>query len=132
MAGYMGFRNLRRWTESGRDGGRSRGLTPAATPPVRSRFRGPYRRRLISRSTTPGPAIGQAATRVADARSRAYEKHEAPLFEVYGLGLTHKHLPEIMKAPASPAARSSFRPWVISVKACWCSCHCIDLLPGAP
>ena len=27
----------------------------------------------------------------------AYEKGEAPLFETYALGLTHKHLPEIMK-----------------------------------
>ena len=27
----------------------------------------------------------------------AYEKDEAPAFELYGLGLKHKHLPEIMK-----------------------------------
>ena len=27
----------------------------------------------------------------------AYEKNEAPAFEIYGLGLTHKHLPEIVK-----------------------------------
>jgi N-acetyl-gamma-glutamyl-phosphate reductase len=27
----------------------------------------------------------------------AYEKGEAPLFETYALGLTHKHIPEIMK-----------------------------------
>lgn len=27
----------------------------------------------------------------------AYEKSEAPLFELYALGLTHKHLPEIMR-----------------------------------
>ena len=27
----------------------------------------------------------------------AYEKGEAPPFEIYGLGLAHKHLPEIMK-----------------------------------
>ena len=27
----------------------------------------------------------------------AYEKGEAPAFEIYGLGLTHKHLPEIVK-----------------------------------
>ncbi|MBE2263770.1 MAG: N-acetyl-gamma-glutamyl-phosphate reductase [Burkholderiaceae bacterium] len=27
----------------------------------------------------------------------AYEKHEAPLFELYALGLQHKHLPEIMR-----------------------------------
>ncbi len=27
----------------------------------------------------------------------AYERNEAPLFELYGLGLKHKHLPEIMK-----------------------------------
>lgn len=27
----------------------------------------------------------------------AYEKGEAPAFEVYGLGLKHKHIPEIMK-----------------------------------
>ena len=27
----------------------------------------------------------------------AYEKNEAPAFELYGLGLKHKHMPEIMK-----------------------------------
>ena len=27
----------------------------------------------------------------------AYEKGEAPLFELYGLGLSHKHLPEILR-----------------------------------
>jgi N-acetyl-gamma-glutamyl-phosphate reductase len=27
----------------------------------------------------------------------AYEKNEAPAFQIYGLGLTHKHVPEIVK-----------------------------------
>ncbi len=41
----------------------------------------------------------------------AYETHNAPLFEVYGLGLEHKHTPEIVKW-SGLAARPLFVPSV--------------------
>ncbi|MDE2578471.1 MAG: N-acetyl-gamma-glutamyl-phosphate reductase [Hyphomicrobiales bacterium] len=41
----------------------------------------------------------------------AYETHKAPLFEEYGLGLEHKHVPEIMRW-SGLAARPLFAPAV--------------------
>lgn len=63
----------------------------------------------------------------------AYEKGEAPLFELYALGLEHKHLPEIM-AYAKLTARPLFVPSVgnfrqgmlVSIPL-----H-LDALPGRP
>lgn len=63
----------------------------------------------------------------------AYEKHEAPLFEVYGLGLTHKHLPEIMKYTGL-SRRPIFIPSVGNFRQgmlVQLPLH-LDLLPGAP
>ncbi|MCS6854650.1 MAG: N-acetyl-gamma-glutamyl-phosphate reductase [Elioraea sp.] len=63
----------------------------------------------------------------------AYEKGEAPAFELYGLGLEHKHLPEIMRY-AGLARRPIFVPSVgnfrqgmlVSIPL-----H-LDALPGRP
>lgn len=55
----------------------------------------------------------------------AYEQGQAAPFELYALGLSHKHLPEILKYTGSRAARSSSPRWATSARACWCNCRCI-------
>ena len=63
----------------------------------------------------------------------AYEKNEAPAFEVYGLGLTHKHLPEIVKytgltrRPIFIPAVGNFRQGMLVQL----PLH-LDMLPGQP
>jgi N-acetyl-gamma-glutamyl-phosphate reductase len=63
----------------------------------------------------------------------AYEKGEAPAFELYGLGLKHKHLPEIMKytgltrRPVFIPAVGNFRQGMLVQL----PLH-LDLLPGQP
>lgn len=63
----------------------------------------------------------------------AYEKGEAPAFEVYGLGLKHKHLPEIMKytgltrRPVFIPSVGNFRQGMLVQL----PLH-LDLLPGQP
>jgi N-acetyl-gamma-glutamyl-phosphate reductase len=63
----------------------------------------------------------------------AYEAGLAPLFEVYALGLTHKHLPEIMcysgltRRPVFIPAVGNFRQGMLVQMAL----H-LDILPGAP
>jgi N-acetyl-gamma-glutamyl-phosphate reductase len=63
----------------------------------------------------------------------AYEKGEAPAFEVYGLGLQHKHLPEIIKytgltrRPIFIPAVGNFRQGMLVQVAL----H-LDILPGKP
>ena len=49
----------------------------------------------------------------------AYEAGEAPDFELYGLGLEHKHLPEMQQYSGSRGGRSSCRRSAISARACW-------------
>jgi N-acetyl-gamma-glutamyl-phosphate reductase len=63
----------------------------------------------------------------------AYEKGEAPAFELYGLGLKHKHLPEIMKH-SGLTRRPVFIPSVGNFKQgmlVQLPLH-LDLLPGQP
>ena len=63
----------------------------------------------------------------------AYEKGEAPAFELYGLGLKHKHLPEIM-AYTGLTRRPVFVPSVGNFKQgmlVQVPLH-LDLLPGQP
>lgn len=63
----------------------------------------------------------------------AYESGQAPAFEVYGLGLTHKHIPEIMKY-ASLSRRPLFVPSVGNFKQgmlVQLPLH-LDSLPGKP
>jgi N-acetyl-gamma-glutamyl-phosphate reductase len=63
----------------------------------------------------------------------AYEKGEAPAFELYGLGLKHKHLPEIMKYTGL-TRRPVFIPSVGNFKQgmlVQLPLH-LDLLPGQP
>ncbi|WP_332777956.1 N-acetyl-gamma-glutamyl-phosphate reductase [Polaromonas sp.] len=63
----------------------------------------------------------------------AYEAGTAPLFEVYGLGLAHKHLPEIMKYTGL-TRRPVFIPSVGNFKQgmlVQLPLH-LDLLPGQP
>jgi N-acetyl-gamma-glutamyl-phosphate reductase len=63
----------------------------------------------------------------------AYEKGEAPAFELYGLGLKHKHLPEIMKY-SGLTRRPVFIPSVGNFKQgmlVQLPLH-LDLLPGQP
>lgn len=63
----------------------------------------------------------------------AYEKGEAPAFELYGLGLKHKHLPEIM-AYTGLTRRPVFIPSVGNFKQgmlVQLPLH-LDLLPGQP
>lgn len=63
----------------------------------------------------------------------AYEKAEAPPFELYGLGLKHKHLPEIMRysgltrRPVFMPAVANFRQGMLVQL----PLH-LDLLPGQP
>jgi N-acetyl-gamma-glutamyl-phosphate reductase len=63
----------------------------------------------------------------------AYEKGEAPAFELYGLGLKHKHLPEIMKysgltrRPVFIPSVGNFRQGMLVQL----PLH-LDLLPGRP
>ena len=63
----------------------------------------------------------------------AYEKGEAPLFETYALGLSHKHLPEIMRYTGLtrrplfvPAVGNFAQGMLVQLPL-----H-LDLLPGAP
>jgi len=63
----------------------------------------------------------------------AYEKGEAPAFELYGLGLKHKHLPEIMTYTGL-TRRPVFIPSVANFKQgmlVQLPLH-LDLLPGQP
>ena len=63
----------------------------------------------------------------------AYEKGEAPLFETYALGLTHKHIPEIMRYTGL-TQRPVFIPSVGNFKQgmlVQLPLH-LDLLPGKP
>ena len=63
----------------------------------------------------------------------AYEANGAPLFEVYGLGLEHKHLPEIMKYTGL-SRRPVFIPSVgnfVQGMLVQLPLH-LDLLPGKP
>lgn len=63
----------------------------------------------------------------------AYEKGEAPPFELYGLGLKHKHLPEIMRYTGL-TRRPIFMPGVGHFKQgmlVQLPLH-LDLLPGKP
>ena len=63
----------------------------------------------------------------------AYEKGEAPAFELYGLGLKHKHIPEIMKYTGL-TRRPVFIPSVGNFKQgmlVQLPLH-LDLLPGQP
>ena len=63
----------------------------------------------------------------------AYEKGEAPAFELYGLGLKHKHLPEIMRY-SGLSRRPIFMPAVGNFKQgmlVQLPLH-LDLLPGQP
>lgn len=63
----------------------------------------------------------------------AYERNEAPAFELYGLGLKHKHLPEIMKysgllrRPVFVPGIGNFRQGMLVQV----PLH-LDLLPGQP
>ena len=63
----------------------------------------------------------------------AYDKGEAPAFELYGLGLAHKHLPEIMQFTGLtrrpvfvPAVANFIQGMLVQLPL-----H-LDLLPGAP
>ena len=63
----------------------------------------------------------------------AYDKGEAPAFELYGLGLAHKHLPEIMQYTGLtrrpvfvPAVANFIQGMLVQLPL-----H-LDLLPGAP
>ena len=63
----------------------------------------------------------------------AYETHKAPLFEEYGLGLEHKHIPEIVKWSAL-SARPLFVPSVGNFRQGMLvnvPLH-LDALPGKP
>ena len=63
----------------------------------------------------------------------AYERNEAPAFELYGLGLKHKHLPEIMKY-SGLARRPVFVPSIGNFRQgmlVQVPLH-LDLLPGNP
>lgn len=63
----------------------------------------------------------------------AYEEHRAPLFELYGLGLSHKHLPEIVTysrlatPPIFVPAVGNFREGMVV-----CVPLHLDALPGRP
>jgi len=63
----------------------------------------------------------------------AYERNEAPAFELYGLGLKHKHMPEIMKysglqrRPVFVPSIGNFRQGMLVQV----PLH-LDLLPGQP
>jgi len=63
----------------------------------------------------------------------AYEKGEGPAFEIYGLGLRHKHMPEIMKytgltrRPIFVPSVGNFRQGMLVQLAL----H-LDILPGQP
>ena len=63
----------------------------------------------------------------------AYETHKAPLFETYGLGLEHKHVPEIVKW-SSLTARPLFVPSVGNFRQGMLVCVPLqlDTLPGRP
>ncbi len=63
----------------------------------------------------------------------AYDKGEAPAFELYGLGLAHKHLPEIMQYTGMtrrpifvPAVANFIQGMLVQLPL-----H-LDMLPGAP
>ncbi len=63
----------------------------------------------------------------------AYETHKAPLFEIYGLGLEHKHIPEIMRW-SNLRARPIFVPSVGNFRQGMLVCaplH-LDALPAKP
>ena len=63
----------------------------------------------------------------------AYERNQAPAFELYGLGLKHKHLPEIMKY-SGLVRRPVFIPGVGNFRQgmlVQLPLH-LDLLPGRP
>ena len=50
----------------------------------------------------------------------------APAFELYGLELEHKHMPEI-QLYSGLTARPIFRPRsAISARGCWSACRCIS------
>ncbi len=63
----------------------------------------------------------------------AYETHRAPLFEAYGLGLEHKHIPEIVKW-SGLTARPLFVPSVGNFRQGMLVCIPLqlDALPGRP
>ncbi len=63
----------------------------------------------------------------------AYETHKAPLFEAYGLGLEHKHIPEIVKW-SGLTARPLFVPSVGNFRQGMLVCVPLqlDALPGKP
>lgn len=63
----------------------------------------------------------------------AYETHKAPLFEAYGLGLEHKHIPEIVKW-SGLTARPLFVPSVGNFRQGMLVCVPLQLdsLPGKP
>ncbi|MFV0281873.1 MAG: N-acetyl-gamma-glutamyl-phosphate reductase [Rhodoblastus sp.] len=63
----------------------------------------------------------------------AYETHEAPLFEAYGLGFEHKHIPEIVKWSAL-TARPVFVPSVGNFRQGMLVCAPLqlDAMPGKP
>ena len=63
----------------------------------------------------------------------AYETHKAPLFEAYGLGLEHKHVPEIVKW-SGLTARPLFVPSVGNFRQGMLVCVPLqlDALPGKP
>ncbi|MFZ4478313.1 MAG: N-acetyl-gamma-glutamyl-phosphate reductase [Rhodoferax sp.] len=63
----------------------------------------------------------------------AYERNQAPAFELYGLGLKHKHLPEIMKY-SGLTRRPIFMPGIGNFRQgmlLQVPLH-LDLLPGQP
>lgn len=63
----------------------------------------------------------------------AYESHQAPAFELYGLGLKHKHVPEIMKY-SGLARRPLFVPAIANFRQgmlVQVPLH-LDMLPGRP
>ena len=63
----------------------------------------------------------------------AYETHKAPLFEIYGLGLEHKHIPEIVRW-SNLKTRPIFVPSVGNFRQGMLVCvplH-LDALPGKP
>lgn len=52
----------------------------------------------------------------------SYHKGEAPLFELYALGLAHKHLPEIMHYTGITRRPILCPRSATSSRECWCSC----------
>ena len=64
----------------------------------------------------------------------AYESGRAPAFEHYGLGLEHKHMPEIADifGPGRRARCSCPRSPIFG-RGCWSACRShLDTLPGEP